>query len=158
MATYVHQKPTDAPVNEQLDGEYPFEVVKLESSINYKFGTEEKGSDYIELKLCFYKDTTFTQKVAQWTETLVLHPKWEWKLHQFNEAANVLIEGQPIKPGDSVAYEDETMIGLRGWARCKPQAGTKDPSKKYNRVQIFLTDKPKIARAVPAATGEHIPF
>lgn len=161
MATYKHNTPTDAPRNELLKGDYPFEVVGFNIGI-YQYGKEEKGSECVELKLKFFADSTFTKPLAQWTENFVLHERWDWKLHQFNVCANVQVDGRLIRPGDEFDYNENSCVGLRGWATCAPEMD-KDASKidsrtgkrrEYNRVRVFIVNKEKLAKHVDVADPE----
>ncbi len=169
MASYKHNTPTDAPRNEILTGDYPFEVVGFDCGL-CPFGKEEKSSEMVELKLKFFADKTFSKPLAEWTERIVLHSKWEWKLHQFNAAANVQVDGRPIQVGDEFDYNEHSCVGLRGWAKCEPE-NDKDKTKiddrtgqvkRYNRVAVFITNKEKLAKRVdvgePTPAGDDVPF
>jgi hypothetical protein len=164
MPVYKHNTPTDPLPNELLKGDYPFEVVGFDTCL-CPFGKEEKGSDMVELKLKFYRDEKFTTPLAQWTEKLVLHPKWEWKLHQFNVCANVQVNGRLITPGDEFDYNENSCIGLRGWATCAPEDDHNkkiddrtNKVKQYNRVRVFITNKPKLAKHVDVGADDENPY
>jgi hypothetical protein len=147
MPSFKFDKPTDAPQNEVLTGDYPFEVVGFDVTL-CPFGKEEKNSDMMEVKIAVFKDTTFTQKLAQWTEKIVFHPKWAWKLHQFTASTHMQHDGRDAQPGDEINYDESTVIGLRGWAKLKPEQDRNDKDKKYNRVWVWLSDKEKLPRHV----------
>lgn len=153
----------EQPLFEQITGDYPFEVVGFDVTISQ--GNKTRGSSQMELKLKFFKDATFEQPVAQWTETLIFHPDTIWRVNQFALCANVQVNGRIIQEGDDVDYTDSepepgcvavNPIGLRGWAKCLPRQGIKDPTKKFNSVQIFYTDKPKLERATE--DPDDVPF
>jgi hypothetical protein len=157
-------KTPEPPLNERLNGDYPFEVVGVEFGISTSAG-KTRGSETMELKLKFYRDATFAQPVALWTETLYFHESCDWKVHQFMVAANLQFDGRLVKPGDEVEFTDHTVIGLRGWATCAPEKDTRgntDESgkvKEYNRVRAFITNKPKLDKHVAVADGtEDSPF
>jgi hypothetical protein len=156
MPAYKFDKPTDAPQNELLTGDYPFQIVSVDFSLckwetkdsAKEFGHSEKGCDQMELKIAVFKDTTFTQKLAQWTEYIVFHPKWAWKLHQFTASTHMQHDGRDAQPGDEINYDESTVIGLRGWVKLKPEQDRNDKEKRYNRVWVWLSDKEKLPRHV----------
>lgn len=161
MPSYKHNTPKDAPKNEFLKGQYPWEVAKFQTQL-CPFGKEEKGSDMVIFTLQFYRDASYSEPIAKWDEKIVLHPKWEWKLHQFNEAANIQVNGRLIRPGDEFDYNEASTMGLRGWAECLPEP---DKDKKtdangnlkyYNRVLHYITNKPKLAKHVDLPSAEEM--
>ncbi len=136
-----------------LDGDYPFEIIAVDTAISK--GAKTRGADVREVKLKFYADATFTKPMAQWTEDFIDAENCVWKWSVFAKCVGfVLIDGQDFDI-------DESWIGLRGWATCKPQASQTDKDKKYNRVAVFITNKGKLERvAAPAkpVEDEDIPF
>ena len=139
----------EAPVFEKLNGDFPFEVV----GVDFGLSTSQKtnGCDTMELKLKFFKDDSFAEPVSQWTERLIFHEDTMWKINQFALCANLQVDGRLIGENDEVEYNEHAVIGLRGWAKCAQRKGFKDPSKEFNSVQIFYTDKPKLAKHVTVA-------
>lgn len=151
-------KTPEPPLNERLNGDYPFEVVACDFGISNSKG-KTNGSETMELKLKFFRDATFEKPVAQWTETLYFHESCDWKVHQFSLAANLQVEGRLVKVGDEIEYTENMVIGLRGWATCMPEKSTTDASKEYNRVKVFLTNKEKLPKHVQLSdTVDDVPF
>jgi hypothetical protein len=141
----------EPPLFEKLKGKYPFEVVGFDQSISK--GGKTGGSEVMELKVKFFKDATFTQPIAQWTEKLIFHESTQWKVNQFAVCANLQFNGRPVQPGDDVDYNEHTTVGLRGWALCEPEVSKDQKNedgtpKTYNRVQVWLTNEPKLAKVV----------
>lgn len=125
--------------NEQLKGDYRFEVVAVDTGISQ--GAKTRGSDVREVKLKFFADEAFTKPVAQWTEDFINYETSLWKWSVFAKCVGVkLTDGEEFDI-------DASFIGKRGWATCEPKASQSDPSKKYNRVVAFITTK-QIAPAV----------
>lgn len=129
------------------DGDYTFEVLSIDTSIRNSGKTS--GSDEVEMKCAFYKDAKFEKKIAQWTESLIFHESIAWKISVFTKCANILVDGKVPGDGAELDYCAETMVGLRGWATVRTKAGTKDPTKKFNYVAVWLTNKEKLARNTP---------
>jgi hypothetical protein len=149
-------------------GKYQYEVVGFDLGISN--GAKTNGNDTMELKLLFFVDDI---KAAQWTETLIFprddkdcitkeqkdtNQFLRGRVNMFTKSANMLIDGQPPAKNQEVEYTAETTIGLRGWAQVDQKAGTKNPEKKFNYVDIWLTGEEKLARNVPAAAEEENPF
>jgi hypothetical protein len=157
--------------NELLKGDYPFEVVGYSSSYcNWetreakdRFGYSEKGKDQIELKLKFFKDEKFDTPLALWTERFVFHPHWDEKVFSFNLSTNLQVNGRLVQKGDEIEYDENTCMGLRGWATCAPREDRDKTKiddrtgkvKQYNSVAVFITNKPKLAKHVEVADEEN---
>lgn len=144
MPKHTFDTPTEGTF-EHITGEFPFEVIAFEAGIQGGTGPT-KGSDCIELKCKFFADDTFTKPLAQWTEKLIFHESIGWKINNFTDCANMLIDGRKPKPGEGVDFSEESCIGLRGWAKCEPESSRTDKTKIYNRVKQWLITKPKLAK------------
>jgi hypothetical protein len=143
----------DTPTWQSLNGEYPFEIIAVDSGLSN--GTKTNGSDSREVKLKFYENDKFEKPIAQWTETFIDHESTAWKYSVFAKCV-----GLEFASGQSFDI-DAAWIGRRGWANCKPQADRNDAAKQYNRVAQFLTNKGRlsVAAVIPAATGDDdLPF
>jgi hypothetical protein len=157
-------KTPEPPLNERLNGDYPFEVVGCDFGISTSKG-KTNGSETMELKLKFFRDATFAQPLAQWTETLYFHESCDWKVHQFMLAANLQVNGRLVQKGDDVEFTEYLVIGLRGWATCLPEKDKSNATddagrvKEYNRVRAFITNKQKLDKHVTVGDGtEDSPF
>lgn len=143
-------KKAETPVFELLNGEYPFEIVAVDSGISQ--GAKTKGSDTREVKIKFFKDKSFAEPKAQWTENFIYHADTEWKVFVFSKCV-----GFTPRDGDEIDI-DPSWIGRRGWAKCEPEKD-KDETKKddngqvrrYNRVRVFITNKEQLAPNPEAA-------
>jgi hypothetical protein len=154
-------KKAETPIYELLTGDFPFEIVAVDNAIQNGSG-KTRGSDVRECKLKFFKDKTFTQPVAQWTENFIAHESTEWKYFVFSKCV-----GLEFKDGEEFDI-DSSWIGRRGWAQCRPEATTNqaniDPEtvkpKRFNRVAVFITNKEKLApnpQAKPVVEDEDLP-
>jgi len=142
-------KKAETPIFEVISGDFPFEIVAVDSSISQ--GGKTRGSDVRDVKLKFYKDATFTQPVAQWTEDFINADNCLWKWFVFSKCVG-------FEFADGHEFDiDGSWIGRRGWATCKPQetnrkddidASTGRP-KRYNRVAVFITNKGKLPPNLP---------
>ena len=140
-----------APTYEILSGDFPFEIVGVAKGISA--GPKTNGSDCHDIKLQFYADATFTKPVSKFDEGLIDHPSCAWKYSVIAKCV-----GLQVPPGSDLA-PDESWLGYRGWAKCEPKPGLKDPKKEWNSVLIFYTDKPKIApRVIEKKSEEDVPF
>jgi hypothetical protein len=126
------------------DGDYPFEVMACDFSIST--GNKTAGSEVMEVKVRFFKDSTFTKPMAQWTESLIFHPSCDWKISVFTKCANMLVDGQLPADGAEIDYTAEAVVGLRGWATVRNKPSTQDKDKRWNYVAAWLTTKEKLAR------------
>lgn len=129
------------------EGDYVLRVVEFECGISK--GGKTSGSDSYDVKfLIESKGSTFF-------ETLIDHPSCAWKIDIFLKSAGVqLKKGEAFEfRKDKADYEAVPWIdpiGLRMWARVKIEPSQKDPTKKYNKVAVFYTDRPKLPRHVEA--------
>jgi len=151
---------TEAPLSERLKGDYVFEVIGVDFGISTSRGVTN-GSDLMELKLKFFADATFSKPLAQWTETLYFHESCDWKICQFLVCANFKVGGRIFQKGDDTELTTENVVGLRGWASVSPEMSNSEEEKKkpeaerkrYNRVQVFITNKEKLAPNQPAKSA-----
>ncbi len=133
-----------------LDGDYPFEIVAVDSGIST--GQKTRGSETREVKLKVYQDATFAKPLAQWTEEFINFETSVWKWSVFAKCVGMVF-------GDGDEFDiTPTWCGRRGWATCKPQADRNDATKKYNRVAVFLTNKGQLAPVVKVAEKEDEPL
>ena len=121
-------------------GGYVAEVKGVEFGL--QSGGKTNGSDNMELKLAI-EGTDSTIR-----ETLIFHPSCEWKIDTFVKAFNLLLDGgrAPAK-GESIEFTERMLVGLRGHVVVANEPGKKDPSKKFNCIAVFVTNKPKLAKA-----------
>lgn len=136
-----------------LDGDYPFQIVAVDSGISQ--GAKTRGSDTREVKLKFFADKTFTKAIAQWTEEFINYETSVWKWSVFAKCV-----GLDFADGEEFDIT-ERWIGRRGIATCKPNADRNDASKKYNRVAVFITNAEKLPPAPAEAVkveDDDIPF
>lgn len=142
------------------DGDYPFEIIAADFALSN--GPKTNGSETMELKVAFFRDGKFEKKIAQWTETFIFHRSTEWKLSVFTKCANMLVDGKQPDHGLEVEYTAQTVLGLRGWATVRSKPGKNDPTKSFNYVAAWLTNKEKLDRAavIQPQPGEDsdIPF
>lgn len=123
----------EQPVYETLKGTYPFEIVNVEHLTSS--GAKTAGCPERKVTLKFFKDTTFKEPLAQFTDSLYDHPDLIWKWSVFAKAAGVA-----LKPNEDFDI-DESWKGFRGFAECEPQKGQKDPTKLFNKVKRYITDQ-----------------
>jgi hypothetical protein len=129
------------------EGDYVLRVVEFECGISK--GRQTAGSDSYDVKfLVESKGSTFF-------DTLIDHPSCDWKIDLFLKSAGIRIaKGEAYEfRKDKAEYEGIRWvdpIGLRLWAKVKIEPSQKDPTKKYNKVAVFYTDKPKLPRHVEA--------
>lgn len=147
------------------NGDYPFEIVGVDFGISN--GGKTSGSDTMELKVAFFKDKTFETRVAQWTEYLIFHKTCEWKIDVFTKCANMLVGGKAPDHQTEVDYSEATLLGLRGWATVRSHVPDSDKNKpageqrRFNHVEMWITNKEKLARAAVSAGSEEeepLPF
>jgi hypothetical protein len=126
----------EQPQYELLKGTYPFEIIGVQQLTS----AGAKTNGYLErrVKLQFYKDTSFKEKLANFEDSLYDHPDTDWK---FSVLAKCV--GMQVAAGEAFDIDD-TWKGYRGFAECEPQAGLKDKTKFYNRVKRYLTDQPAL--------------
>jgi len=131
---------------EMLKGDYPFEIVAVDNAISQ--GAKTRGSDTREVKLEFYKDNTFAQRVAQWTETFIYHDSTEWKCSLFAKCVGMTFQ-------DGVEFDiDSSWVGRRGWATCKPEGDNANKDKPASEADTLRTLKAMASRhAGDAATA-----
>ena len=123
-----------------VDKTHPFEI----EEVNVK--RAQSGNMMRVLKLGFYQDETFKVRIASWEEVLVDTSNAHWKWCVFAKCVSF-----PVIDGTEFDI-DEKWTGYRGWAFCsaeesKTKRNEDGTFKKYNRVQSFLTDKPKLSPA-----------
>lgn len=129
-------------------GEYPFEVISADSAM--VASGKLAGSEKLELKLMIYTDASFAAKRSLVHESLIFAPSCFWRIDTFVKSANLLVNGHPPRRDDAIELTPETVVGLRGWCRLKiEEYDSKKTGKKEqtNRVDIWMTDKPKLAAA-----------
>lgn len=122
------------PEYQLIDGTYPFEIIGVEQS------TSAKGDPERKVKLQFYSDLTFKQKIGAFEDMFWDNPDSDWK---FSVLAKCV--GLQVQPNQAFDIDD-SWKGFRGIAECKPKANpkAKDPTKLWNRVSSYLTDQPAI--------------
>lgn len=127
------------------EGDYQFRVVGVDSGIMNSKGITN-GSDYVDLKLKFFNSAG--KPKAMWTEKLILHESCFWKIDSFIKASNFLVDGNPPKEGDALELNEDTLVGLQGWARVciNKYTNKQDEQKENNRVDHWLTDAEKHPR------------
>ena len=77
----------EQPVYETLKGTFPFEIVNVEHLTSS--GAKTAGCAERKVTLKFFKDTTFKEPLAQFTDSLYDHPDLIWKWSVFAKAAGV---------------------------------------------------------------------
>jgi len=146
MPEFTYQDEENTP-QEIITGDYPFEILDAEFSICK--GKKCSGSDQIDLKLMAYADDTFTTKLTQIWETIILHPKCQWRLDTFLKSANLLIDGKPPVKGQAINFCPEIIAGLRGWASFAPESDNKTPPTMRTKVKVWITNKSRLERLSP---------
>lgn len=145
----------------QPEGDYVLEVIGMEQGISK--GKKTGGCTSYEFEIDVFDKAG--KRVGRCYETLIDHAELAWKFDTFLKSCNValkkgqgfdFVQTQAAKAG--VTWIDP--IGLRGWGRLTVEEYN---GKKRNRVSIWYTDKPKLARAVRAdepeqPAGEDCPF
>lgn len=128
----------EAPQYELLDGVYPFEIIGVQQLTSG--GAKTNGYPERRVKLQFYKDTQFKDRIAVIEDSLYDHPELDWK---FSVLAKCV--GMQVNPGESFDIDDGWK-GYRGFAECKPKANpkAKDPTRLWNRISGYLTDQPAL--------------
>lgn len=131
-----------------LNGDYPFEIIKVENKISK--GAKTAGSEVRTVEMAFYEDDTFANKLATIKDDLIDHPACDWKFSVLAKCVHFT-----VMPGEAFDVNNQWR-GYRGWAHVAPEPDRQDPKKEWNRVRAFLTDK----KAIPAReVGEdEIPF
>jgi hypothetical protein len=150
-------KKAETPVYELLTGDYPFEIVAVDSGISN--GPKTKGCDTREVKVKFFADKTFVVPRAQWTEDFIYHESTEWKVFVFSRCV-----GLDPKDGEELDIDD-SWIGRRGWATCRPEATSNKDNidqetgkpKRYNGVAAFITNREKLPPNVVAKDDDDLP-
>lgn len=127
------------------EGDYVLRVVEFECGLSK--GAKTAGSD--EYSVTFLIES----KGSRFFESLIDHDSCAWKIDLFLKAAGVqLAKGESFEfRKDKAEYHGIRWvdpIGLRLWAKVKVEPSKKDPTKKYNKVAVFYTDKPKLPRYV----------
>lgn len=155
----------DVPQFELLPkGKYRYRVIGVEFGMQNSGKTN--GCAKAELKLRWFNDKE--EPVAQWTENLTFPETRDQSLNlfltgilnMFVKSSNLLIEGQPPKPNQPVDFTEEMLMGLQGWAMVGQIPRRDKPDEKYNNVDRWLTDQPKLDKHVetPAEPAEENPF
>lgn len=126
-------------------GDYIVEVVGVEFGIQ-KPGTETAGSDIMKIKV------KVDGKPNQWEERFIFYKSCEWRIDTFVKCMNFLVNGKPPVKGQEIDYTEESLMGLRGWVTIgvreqKKTVNNITETTLYNEVLVWLTDKPKLARA-----------
>ena len=140
----------EQPTYELLTGNYPFEIVKVENKISK--GPRTNGCDTREITLDFYRDDSFSEKVASIRDTLIEHESCDWKFSVLAKCVHFLVaEGEAF----DIA---EDWYGYRGWAHCAPEADKvkKDENGKpmmWNRIRAYIATKNALTpRILPTAS------
>jgi hypothetical protein len=125
-------------------GDYVFQVTEFEIGISN--GGKTSGSDKYDMKLAIDKGDGVFVEVR---ENMIDHPSCAWKIDTFLKSAGVDIKkGDAFEFRQDVAQDKDVLfvdpIGLRGWCHIKNEAGTNDPTKKFNKVSTFYTTKEKL--------------
>lgn len=125
------------------EGDYVFRVIGFEVGISK--GGKTAGSDTYEVEVIFEGTG------GRCWENLIDHPLTDWKIDTFLKSANV-----SLKAGTGFEFTAERArsngvpfvnpYGLRGHCRV---AVDEYNGKKRNKISIFYTDKPKLARHIP---------
>lgn len=135
-------------------GDYILEVVGVEFGLSE--GPKTRGSDTATLRV------RVDGREAPFDERLTFHPSCEWKIDTFIKSVNLLVDGKPPAKGQQIEFTDRMLLGLRGWATVGVKQGIKDPTKQFNEVVTWLTNKEKLVkRAVelpPEEPEDDIPF
>lgn len=128
----------EQPVYETIKGTFPFEIVGVEHLTSS--GAKTAGCPERKVTLKFFKDTTFKEPLAQFSDSLYDHPDLLWKWSVFAKAAGVA-----LAPGENFDIDDGWK-GFRGFAECEPEANPKgkDPKKLWNKVKRYITDQPAL--------------
>lgn len=136
------------------EGEYVLEVIAAEVGISK--GAKTRTSDQIELTLKAVQaapGATLPENAGRVWETLIFHPSTDWKVDNFVKSTNLAQE-----PGQEVEINEETVIGLRGWAKVGFDTYN---GKKKNDVKFWITNKEKFSRhrlQVPTEQEEAAPW
>ena len=155
---YLNYKPmpkydpnAETPQMQLLDGDYPFEITKVEEKIST--GNVTRGCAQRVVHMDFYADATFAVKVASIQDSLYDHPNCDWK---YSVLARCV--GYPLVA--NIPFDvDGTWRGYRGWAHCFPEPDKKEPGKKWNRVQSYITNgKPLPPRVITPDEDDNCPF
>lgn len=139
MPKYIFQDSENLTFETIPEGDYPFEIVDADEAVQSQGKT--KGSDVINLKVRIFKDDTFAEKLAQWKEQLIFHSSCFWKVDTFMKACG-LARGS-VK-GEEIEVTDKNILGRRGWCGVGLKPSTSDPTREFNYVAIWYTDKPPI--------------
>jgi hypothetical protein len=131
-------------------GDYIAEVKGVEFGISR--GAKTGGSDDMTLKLAIDDHPGATIE-----ETLIFHESCGWKIDTFVKSMNLLIGGKPPAKGDPIEFTEPMVKGLRGWVTVKNEPGRKDPTKLFNRIAVFITNKEKLVKRVDLPSSEELP-
>lgn len=121
-----------APQMQLINGDYPFEIVKVENLISQ--GVKTRGCDQRKVHLDVFQDTTFKVKIAEVNDLLIDAPNCDWK---YSVLANCV--GWKVASGEGIDVTED-WIGYRGWGNFAPEPDKNDPSKKWNRIQVYIVD------------------
>lgn len=141
-------------------GKYRYEV--LDADFGIQSGGKTNGCAKAELKLRWFSEDDLP--IAQWTENMTfpetqdkdLNQFLTGRLNMFVKSSNLLIDGQPPAPNQPIDFTREMLAGLCGWAQIDQKPSTKNPQNKFNYVDRWLTDMPKLPKRVE--TEEENPF
>jgi hypothetical protein len=130
-----NQKPFVPP------GDYIFRVVDFEIGISTSQKTN--GSEKYELEVELEGQGKKVQTL------LIDHESCAWKLDTFLKSAGV-----QLRRGEAYDFRKDRAeatgvrwvnpIGLRGWCKVGTKPGLKDPSKTFNEIEVFYTDREKL--------------
>ncbi len=141
------------------EGDYVFCVVDFKQGLST--GGRTSGCEKYELKLELEGVNSFVK------ENLIDSPNTAWKIDCFLKSAGVkLVKDEAFEFREDAALANQVRwvnpIGLRGHCRVivetyeKKSDDVGKPTGKSNKVQVFYTDKPKLAPKVVDETD--VPF
>ena len=137
----------EQPTYELLNGDYPFEIVKVEEKISK--GVKTSGCAVREVTLEFFRDESFQSKVASVKDSLIDHPSCDWKFSVLAKSVHFPVQA-------NVAFDvDNGWIGYRGWAHVSPEPDSKGKKDdrgnvlNWNRVRSYIVGKALAPRPQP---------
>lgn len=114
------------------EGDYDFTVEKFERG-------RSKGEG--KLPACNMATVYFTihdrDRDVTMRENYLLHSALEWKLSELFRSVGLKKEGEPLR------MNWPAIPGLTGRARITIEPGSKDPNKKFNRIEKLYPKEPK---------------
>lgn len=125
-------------------GDYVGKVIECEFTLSK--GGKTGGSDQMELTI----ECESGDKKSKVFETLIFHPSCAWKVDTFVKSFNLLIEGKAPTKDQDVDFNENMVVGLRGWVTLKIEEFEKRSGGKAstNRVAVFITNKEKLSKVI----------